>query len=396
MGNEVDAIVRDLKTGMFGFRLEMGRGRDGSRVQARRSGFATFHAALAEYRRLCAQRDAGQPKTRMTGTVRALCDGWLQARKQELEPNTLHNYRWLLGLTYPHVGRLRASRLSARAVERMYRALEAEGYSRTTLRTLDLVLSKAFYEETGLSLGTRKPRLSDKLRPVWTLDEARTFLRHVQGDRLYPLWRLLLVSGLRRGELCGLKWTDLNTDMATLKVRRQRMVEGSGSVVREKRPKSDNGIRTVMLDSITLNTLTHERKNARSPYMFTGRTNRPLRPDNVTDRFNKLAAAAGVRAIGPHQVRHLLASTLLDSGYGVHEVAERLGHDAATLMRYYTRVNASRRAQAAGDVAALVTATPWESDRLWWIPQQVRPWKREHASSAMGDDRKTACRRLLT
>jgi hypothetical protein len=102
MSDEVDAIVRDPRTGMFGFRLEMGRGRDGSRVQARRSGFATFQAALAEYRRLCAQRDAGQPKTRMTGNVRALCDGWLQAREQELEPNTLHNYGWLLGLIYPH------------------------------------------------------------------------------------------------------------------------------------------------------------------------------------------------------------------------------------------------------------------------------------------------------
>lgn len=162
-------------------------------------------------------------------------------------------------------------------------------------------LSKAFYEETGLSLGTRKPRLSDKLRPVWTLDEARTFQRHVEGDRLYPLWRLLLVSGLRRGELCGRKWTDLDVDLdvdlATLKVRRQRVVEDSASVVREKRPKSHNGVRTVVLDSITVKMLADAKQDSCSVYMFTGRTNRPLRPDNVTDRFNKPAAAAGVRPI---------------------------------------------------------------------------------------------------
>lgn len=56
----------------------------------------------------------------------------------------------------------------------------------------------------------------------------------------------------------------------------------------------------------------------------------------------------------PHQIRHLLASTLLDAGYGIHEVAERLGDDPGTLMRYYTRVNAARRRQATDHIAGLL------------------------------------------
>jgi integrase len=76
-----------------------------------------------------------------------------------------------------------------------------------------------------------------------------------------------------------------------------------------------------------------------------------LRPDNVSGRFNKLAKAAQVRPIGPHQIRHLLASTVLDSGYGIPEVAERRGHDPATLMRYYSRVNAVGRRRAADPAA---------------------------------------------
>jgi integrase len=91
-----------------------------------------------------------------------------------------------------------------------------------------------------------------------------------------------------------------------------------------------------------------------SGYMFTGRQGQPLRPDNVTDRFNQLAVAAGVRPLGPHQIRHLVASNLLDLGYGIAEVAERLGHDPATLMRYYSRVNAGRRRQSADDLAGLI------------------------------------------
>lgn len=65
-----------------------------------------------------------------------------------------------------------------------------------------------------------------------------------------------------------------------------------------------------------------------------------------------------MRPIVPHQIRHLIASTLLDAGYGVHEVAERLGHDPATLLRYYTRVGPATRRQASNRLAELIT-TPY-------------------------------------
>jgi integrase len=356
--DEIELIVRDPKTGLFDFRLEMGRGPGGTRMQARRTGFATRRAAEAEYRRLCRQRDSRLARPRPTGTMQALCDGWLQARRQELEPNTVHNYRWLLGLIYPFVGGLRASRLTARTVERAYGDLESSGISRTTLRTLDLVLSKAYVEQTGHRLKTRKPRPADELHPVWTLDEARQFLDHVRDDRLYTLWRLLLVTGLRRGELCGLRWIDLDTVLGTLHICRQRVVEEPSSQVREKRPKSENGDRKLILDEQTLSQLLRAKATATSPYVFTGRTGLPLRPDNLTSRFNQLAAAAGVRPIGPHQIRHMLVSSLMDSGYNLHEVAERLGHDPATLLRYYARVHAGRRARAADNAATLVTPDP--------------------------------------
>jgi hypothetical protein len=85
-------------------------------------------AALAAYCRLCRWRDARRPRPRLSDTVQALCDDWLFARVRELQPNTIHNDGWLLGLVYPYVGRVRASRLSARMTERVYRQLEAAGY----------------------------------------------------------------------------------------------------------------------------------------------------------------------------------------------------------------------------------------------------------------------------
>jgi integrase len=135
------------------------------------------------------------------------------------------------------------------------------------------------------------------------------------------------------------------------------VVEEPTSKVRVKPPKSHTGVRTLVLDPETVKILTEagEMRGSASRYLFTGRTGLPLRPDNVTDRFNQLAVAAGIRPLGPHQIRHLIASSLLDAGYGLHEVAERLGHDPGTLMRYYTRVNASRRRQASEQIAELMT-----------------------------------------
>jgi integrase len=140
------------------------------------------------------------------------------------------------------------------------------------------------------------------VRPVWTLAEARRFGAYVECDRLYPLWRLLLVTGLRRGELCGLMRRDLEPDLGTLRVCRQRVVEDPASRVREKPPKSHNSVRTLHVDPVTLTILTDATAQTGivSPYMFTGRTGRPLRPDNVTSRFNRLAVAAGV-APGLHR-----------------------------------------------------------------------------------------------
>ena len=327
--SDTEAIVQDPVTGFFGFRLELGRDHGGIRMQARRTGFVTEKAATIEYGRLCWQRDAQHPKPRLSDSVQNVCEGWVVAREQELEPNTVYGYRWLLGLIYPYVGGVRASRLSARMVERAYRELEGRGYSRTTLRTLNLVLAKAFVEQVGRTVGARKPRESDDERPVWSLAEARRFGDHVMDDRLYPLWRLLLVSGLRRGELCGLRCGDIEPLQGTLTVRRQLVVEDPGSRVRAKPPKSHNGVRTLLLVPVTLDLLGPMAAGPASRYLFAGRTGQPIRPDNLTDRFNQLAEAATVRPIGPHQIRHLIASTLLDAGYGVHEVAERLGHDPA-------------------------------------------------------------------
>ncbi|WP_020521679.1 tyrosine-type recombinase/integrase [Catelliglobosispora koreensis] len=349
-------VFFDKPSGSFGFRMDLPRLSDGSRRQAKRVGFATDAEAGAERNRLRQLARAGTHRARLAGTTKTLCEGWLESRIQELSSNTVYNYRWLLELTYPYIGGKRASALTGRKAESVYKKLEELGYSRTTLRTLDLVLTKAFGDETGRDLGARKPRPSDDERLVWTLTEVQRFLAVTLGDRRHVLWRLMAVTGLRRGEVCGLKWADLDLDSGMLAVCRQRVVEENPRRIVEKPPKSRNGHRTIAIDDGMVELLGKASLDSQSVYVFTGRTGMPLRPDNLTNQFNKIAKRAGVRPLGPHQLRHRLASSLLDLGYGIHEVAERLGHDPATLMKYYARVSAGRRIRAGQDAARLMIA----------------------------------------
>lgn len=373
---DMKGILFDEGSQSFGFRMDLARAADGSRRQVKRRGFSTAQEAVAERRRLQEAKDTGTQKARLAGTVRSLCQGWLDRRAQELEPNTLYGYGWLLELTYPHIGCLRASTLTGRIVGRMYQRLEASGYSRTTLRTLDLVLTKAFGEETGRTLNAPKPRPADDEHPIWTLTQLRQFLSGTRGDKRHLLWRLLAVTGLRRGEACGLRWEDLDLTLGMLSVRRQRVVQELPRTVVEKLPKSHNGIRTIALDLTTLALLRTAEAGSLLPYVFVGRTRRPLRPDNVTDLFNKTATRLGLPPLGPHQLRHLLASRLLDAGYSVHEVAERLGHDPGTLMRYYARVSANRRSQAAQDAADQIDHDSTTMDSWRTNGQVVIPYPR--------------------
>jgi integrase len=163
------------------------------------------------------------------------------------------------------------------------------------LRTLNLVLAKAFVEQIRPDPGARKPRESDDERPVWSLAEAQRFGDHVVGDRLYPMWRLLLVSGLRRGELRGLWCGDVEPVQGTLMARRQLVVEDPGSRVGVKPPKSHSGVRTLLLDPVTLELLTTAAAGPASRYCSpaerAGRygrtTSRPHGPIRPTGRGGK-------------------------------------------------------------------------------------------------------------
>jgi integrase len=144
-------------------------------------------------------------------------------------------------------------------------------------------------------------------------------------------------SGLRRGELAGLQWRDIDLDTGRIVVHRQRTTVGYE--VREKTPKSEAGEeRIVYLDDGTLKVLKRWRRQQAaereqwgaayhdSDYMFTREDGRPYHPDYLTKVYKRLATRAGLRTTKLHGMRHFRASALISTGADISAVSKEMGH----------------------------------------------------------------------
>jgi integrase len=200
---------------------------------------------------------------------------------------------------------------------------------------------------------------------VWTHEQLRAFLAHVAGDRFNALWRLAATTGMRRGELLGPRWTDLDLDAGVLNVAQTR-VKGGGTVG-YGRPKTAKGRRAIALDEATVAMLkAHRKTQARERLawgpgyrdeglIFCREDGSPIDPDVLSQRFDRLVRDAGLPRIRLHDLRHTYATAALRAGVPIKVVSERLGHATpAITLAVYAHVLPGMDPEAAEQVAALV------------------------------------------
>ncbi|MEN3271225.1 MAG: hypothetical protein V7646_8119 [Pseudonocardia sp.] len=200
---------------------------------------------------------------------------------------------------------------------------------------------------------------------VWTPAQLGAFLDAAAVDRQYALFHLVAHRGLRRGEACGLAWSDVDLNAGHLTVRTQLVQLGWD--VYEDDPKSDAGGRTIALDAGTVGALRAHRRRQLEERMvwgsawqdtgkvFTREDGSQLHPATVTDRFHALHAAADLPPIRLHDLRHGAASLMLAAGVQMKVVQETLGHSSIGLTAdTYTSVYPEVAAEAAEAAAALV------------------------------------------
>ncbi|HVC81490.1 MAG TPA: site-specific integrase, partial [Chloroflexota bacterium] len=171
---------------------------------------------------------------------------------------------------------------------------------------------------------------------AWTTQEMHRFLGTAAGDGYGPIWLVALTTGLRKGELLGLRWCDVELDRAVLHVR-QQIVSVNGRLITGE-PKTAAGRRTIALPRDCVEALReHQGRRPRRPValdpahrdtdpVFASAVGTSIEPRNASARFDALVARSGVQRISFHGMRHTHATLLLLSGINVKIVSERLGH----------------------------------------------------------------------
>ncbi|MGW5688491.1 tyrosine-type recombinase/integrase [Nonomuraea sp. NPDC003754] len=204
---------------------------------------------------------------------------------------------------------------------------------------------------------------------VWTSEQTSAFLAYARRDRLFALYRLIAVRGLRRGEGAGLRWPDII--FATSRIGIHWQITQLGWTPIQGSPKTDASDREIAVDAQTMVLLKEHRKHqARerlaagedwvdSDFVFTDEMGRPLHPQHVTDRFYWLCYQAGLPPIRLHDLRHGAATAMLAAGVDIKIVQETLGHTSSAFTRdTYTSVYPEAAAAAAEATAALLTSYP--------------------------------------
>lgn len=286
-------------------------------------------------------------------TVAEYMHQWLDFHGQNLRAKTLERYKSLIELhIIPELGRNLLTKLAPVHLQNFYakkikggRADGKEGgLSAASVRYLHNILHEALANAVNLGLISNNP--AEKVKPPrvqqqeirpFTEGEVKTFLNVAKGTKFEALFVTALGTGLRRGELLGLHWDEVNLEQGTLTVK-YSLVNVKGRPVLQQ-PKTSMSKRTIALSSSVVESLKKHRvkqiqqKLRLGPLyqdqnlVFCSETGTPLNPENLIKRhFHPLLEKAGLPKIRFHDLRHTHATLLLAQGVNVKIISERLGH----------------------------------------------------------------------
>ena len=273
-------------------------------------------------------------------TVEAFLERWLADDVSRLDQYTVKNYTiYVRHHIVPEIGRIRLGQLQAAHVQGLYTALGKKGLAPKTIRNAHGVLRAALEKAVRWDLVPRNvaalatpPKSKPAEFRTLTVEEARQLGRVAQGNRWAPMLMLALTTGLRQGELLGLKWGDIDLVARVLQVRRQYERDGTFST-----PKASSQRRLDLapaeLRALEIQRESQERDCERwgaayveQDLVFATHQGRPLIHRNVFREFKRLLKKAGLPSIRFHDMRHTNASLMLGQGVHPKVVQERLGH----------------------------------------------------------------------
>ncbi len=296
-------------------------------------------------------------------TVAQYLERWLSDKERDVKPSTFEEYEICIErCIIPRVGRVRLDKLTPMQVQTLIGEIrDASGAARASkCRTL---LYGAYKQAVRWQLVMRNPVEATDPVPetpremtLWEPEQAARFLDAAREHRLYAFFYLSMSTGLRRGELLGLRWVDVEGNLLHVK---QAFVKVGNQLVLST-PKTRKGFRTVALSPDVLEVLFLHRQRQEAEravfggvwqhpeLVFTSEVGTPLNPSNLKRVRYALMDKADVPRVRLHDLRHLHASLAIRGGMDAKVLADRLGHARASFtLDRYTHLFESQRAKSA-------------------------------------------------
>lgn len=326
----------------------------------------------------------GEHVARSAGTVGELLDRWLEFRSPDLSPSTSASYRiYVTNWLKPAIGKKRLDKLQPVDIDRFYTGMRKD-VSAASVRKAHTVLRAALSQAVKWRMISSNPAaaaspprvIKPDIKPPDPADVVRLIATAEAEDPELGLYvRLAAVTGCRRGELCALQWRDFLDDNQLIV--RRAVVKGTDELhVKETKTGRD---RRMALDAATINTIEAHRECALARARACGLADLapeafvfardvegtlPWRPDSgATQRFMNLRDSVGLPKVRLHDLRHFVATRLLDAGVPVRSVSERLGHaSATTTLTIYAAALPARDKVSADIMGALVAPSVVDSN----------------------------------
>lgn len=295
-------------------------------------------------------------------------DFWYQNySKPGLRQTTQLSYEsWIYDHMIPAVGKIPLNKLSQSDLQQFFNEMKKNGRLinvehhgaemadrsvRSCHAVCQMALDRAVKDgliRTNPAIGCKLPSLKAKEMKVLTKEEMQRFLIQAKEEGMYEMFLLELTTGMRRGELLALQWSDLDFKTGKLRINKQVYTIRGKLTVNE--PKTKAAIRTIILPPAMLELLQEYKKQIFSEWMFPSRIKpeQPVDPGYIRKRLQIILERAGCKRVRFHDLRHTFATMSLEHGMDVKTLSTIIGHvSSSTTLNIYTHITSDMQRNAA-------------------------------------------------
>ena len=384
-----DGTIRKRTDGRWEGIIIVGHKADGNPI--RKSVFAStqkellpkLHQLIEDYRGVDLTEESSM-------TLGEWLESWLERySKLNIRQSTARNYRYELNRVKRYLGDKQIKRVTTADIQRMYNQLKKNGrvvpndemgtsLADSSVRRTHMFLHEALDAAVRERLipknptnGTVIPKPNYKDMQVLDDEQLDRFMEAIMKEPVwYDFFYTEITTGMRRGEICGLKWYDFDEKHGTLRVRRS-VSTGKGGVLEIGEPKTDKGKRTIVLPPSTADLLKERKKTAMTDWIFPSLLcpENPVAPNSAYQRLRTILRQEGLPMIRFHDLRHTFATHALKNGVDPKTLSGILGHtNASFTLDTYTHITDDMKRNASSVVGGFLInilgedLKPWQKD----------------------------------